>query len=244
MQLQTWCLQFVALATVAFTAAWVAYGFAARAEAEQPSFEIHHRPEVASDAMNLGGAQSAKLRSDPHVFPFQAENEEELGENFEVDISDSEFCSQIKFLNDSITGIVYPRYYTYLSVKAALEFEAARVAGNQRARGKTNPAAVAETVEKEAARISRLLPKEDDKLLSVDVGQNDHTQVYFYARDGAGTMTISCIEDSIYKRCSSYGNLEELGFAVSIHKSILQRPNSLSCYFRAFEAVAKFTTLN
>ena len=196
------------------------------------------------DAMRPGGAQSAQLASDPRIFPFQDENEDGSGENFEVDVSDSKFCWQLKFLNDRITGIVYPRYHTYLSVQAALEFEAARVAGNQRSRGKVDPAVVAETVQKEATRISRLLPKENDKLLSIDVGQNDHTQVYFYARGNEGTATISCIGDAFYKRCSGHGNLEGLGFAVSIHKSVLQRPNALSCYFRAFEAVAQFAVMN
>lgn len=244
MHLYTPRLQLVALATMAFTAAWVAHDFTARAETEQPSFEIRHRPEVGSDAVKLGGAESAKLKSDSRVFPFQTENEEGLGENFEVDVSDSEFCSQLRFLNSRITGIVYPRYYAYRSVQAALEFEAARVTGNQRSRGKTDPASIAETVKKEAVRVSRLLPKEDDKLLSIDVGQNDHTQVYFYARGNAGTATISCIEDNFYKRCSGYGNLEALGFAVSIHKSIVRQPNALSCYFRAFEAVAQRIIVN
>ena len=213
------------------------------AMADEPSFKIKHRPEVAALASSLGGEQSAQLRYSSKVFPDQhtSSSPEALdgyGEYFEAEVSDSSFCRRVGFLRDRITGIVYPRYYSRDSIEAALKFAAARIMGNQMQRGERDDTVVATKVAEESARISTLTPLQD-RLIPVQLGQNEETDVYYYSRGRHGNAIVICQASDFYKRCSVDGNLQSLGFDSSIHRKIFKKPDIMSCYFLAFERVSR-----
>lgn len=212
------------------------------AMADEPSFAVRHRPEVAALASRLGGEQSARLKATPKVFPYQRASTPDKtdgpGENFEVDVSDSGLCSRMGFLHNRITGIVYPRFYEHYSIDAALSFAADRVMGNQTQRGERDATVVAAKVAEESARISSTTALQD-RLILVQLGQNEQTKVYFYSSGTSGTASVICHASDFYKRCSVEGNLPSLGFDTSIHKRVLEKPNVMSCYFLAFERIRR-----